>query len=219
MKSISHSQFTAYNECNLKWKLRYINQLSLSSGNIYTLFGSAMHTVIQEYLVTMYNKSIVEADKLDLKTMLKEEMVKEFNIIKEKCNVYPCEQKALIEFYEDGVEIIKHFLKHRNKYFMKKNYELVGIEVPIFMNIQEGVQLKSFLDVVLRNKISGRITIIDLKTATRGWTNYQKKDFYKKSQLLMYKQFYSEKFDVPLENIDVYFLSIFVFTATDNSYF
>ena len=78
MKSISHSQFTAYNECNLKWKLRYINQLSLSSGNIYTLFGSAMHTVIQEYLVTMYNKSIVEADKLDLKTMLKEEMVKEF---------------------------------------------------------------------------------------------------------------------------------------------
>ena len=206
MKSISHSQFTAYNECNLKWKLRYINQLSLSSGNIYTLFGSAMHTVIQEYLVTMYNKSIVEADKLDLKTMLKEEMVKEFNIIKEKCNVYPCEQKDLIEFYEDGVEIIKHFLKHRNKYFMKKNYELVGIEVPIFMNIQEGVQLKSFLDVVLRNKISGRITIIDLKTATRGWTNYQKKDFYKKSQLLMYKQFYSEKFDVPLENIDVYFL-------------
>ena len=81
MKSISHSQFTAYNECNLKWKLRYINQLSLSSGNIYTLFGSAMHTVIQEYLVTMYNKSIVEADKLDLKTMLKEEMVKEFKII------------------------------------------------------------------------------------------------------------------------------------------
>ena len=82
MKSISHSQFTAYIECNLKWKLRYIDKLSLSGGNIHTLFGSAMHTVLQEYLVTMYNKSIVEADKLDLKTMLKEEMVKEFNIIK-----------------------------------------------------------------------------------------------------------------------------------------
>ena len=77
MKSISHSQFTSYNECNLKWKLRYIDELSLSSGNIYTLFGSAMHTVIQEYLVTMYNKSIVEAEKLDLETRLKEEMVNE----------------------------------------------------------------------------------------------------------------------------------------------
>ena len=206
MKSISHSQFTSYNECNLKWKLRYIDQLSLSSGNIYTLFGSAMHTVIQEYLVTMYNKSIVEAEKLDLETRLKEEMIKEFNDIKEKCNVLPCEQKDMAEFYQDGVEIIKHFHKHRNKYFMKKNYELIGVEVPIFMDIQEGVQLKSFLDVVIRNKISGRITIIDLKTATRGWIHYQKKDFYKKSQLLLYKQFYSEKFNVPLDKIDVYFL-------------
>ena len=206
MKSISHSQFTAYNECNLKWKLRYIDKLSLSGGNIHTLFGSAMHTVLQEYLTTMYNKSIVEAEKLKLDVMLKEQMIKEFNIIRARWKIIPCEQKDMVEFYQDGVEIIKHFRKHRNKYFMKKNYELVGVEVPIFINIQEGVQLKSFLDVVIRNKVSGRITIIDLKTATRGWWDYQKKDFYKKSQLLMYKQFYSDKFDVSLDKIDVYFL-------------
>ena len=206
MKSISHSQFTAYNECNLKWKLRYIDKLSLSGGSIHTLFGSAMHTVLQEYLTTMYNKSIVEAEKLKLDVMLKEQMIKEFNIIRARWKMIPCEQKEMVEFYQDGVEIIKHFKKHRNKYFMKKNYELVGIEVPIFMNVQEGVQLKSFLDVVIRNKVSGRITIIDLKTSTRSWTDFHKKNFYKKAQLLMYKQFYSEKFDVPLENIDVYFL-------------
>ena len=133
-------------------------------------------------------------------------MIKEFNIIRARWKMIPCEQKEMVEFYQDGVEIIKHFKKHRNKYFMKKNYELVGIEVPIFMNVQEGVQLKSFLDVVIRNKVSGRITIIDLKTSTRSWTDFHKKNFYKKAQLLMYKQFYSEKFDVPLENIDVYFL-------------
>ena len=206
MKSISHSQFTAYNECNLKWKLRYIDKLSLSGGSIHTLFGSAMHTVLQEYLTTMYNKSIVEAERLKLDVMLKEQMIKEFNIIRARWKMIPCEQKEMVEFYQDGVEIIKHFKKHRNKYFMKKNYELVGIEVPIFMNVQEGVQLKSFLDVVIRNKVSGRITIIDLKTSTRSWTDFHKKNFYKKAQLLMYKQFYSEKFDVPLENIDVYFL-------------
>ena len=206
MKSISHSQFTAYNECNLKWKLRYIDKLSLSGGNIHTLFGSAMHTVLQEYLTTMYNKSIVEAEKLKLDVMLKEQMIKEFNTIRARWKIIPCEQKDMVEFYQDGVEIIKHFRKHRNKYFMKKNYELIGVEVPIFMNIQEGVQLKSFLDVVIRNKVSGRITIIDLKTATRGWWDYHKKDFYKKSQLLMYKQFYSDKFDVSLDKIDVYFL-------------
>ena len=93
MKSISHSQFTSYSECNLKWKLRYIDKLSLSGGNIYTLFGSAMHTVIQEYLVTMYNKSIVEAEKLDLETRLKEEMVNEFNEIKENGIFYHVSKK------------------------------------------------------------------------------------------------------------------------------
>jgi hypothetical protein len=34
----------------------------------------------------MYNKSIVDAEKLDLETRLKEEMIKEFNNIKEKLN-------------------------------------------------------------------------------------------------------------------------------------
>ena len=206
MKSISHSQFTTYNDCNLKWKLRYIDELSLFGGNIYTLFGSAMHTVIQEYLATMYNKSIVLADKLPLDDMLKEEMVKEFNEIKEKGGVLPCEQKDMIEFYQDGLEIIKHFRKHRNRYFTKNNYELVGVEVPIFTTVQEGVEFRSYLDIVLRNKISGDITIIDLKTATRGWIHFQKKNFYKTSQLLLYKQFYSDKFGVPLDKIDVLFL-------------
>ena len=206
MAHVSHSQFTTYNDCNLKWKLRYIDKLGTFVGNIHTLFGSAMHTVIQEYLSVMYNKSIVAADKLDMESRLKEEMVTEFTKVKEGQDVLPCTQEEMMEFYQDGVEIIKHFRKHRNKYFMKKNYELVGIEVPIFMNIQEGVQLKSFLDVVMRNKISGKITIIDLKPSTRSWTDYQKKNFYKKSQLLMYKQFYSEKFNVPLDKIDVYFL-------------
>ena len=122
MKSISHSQFTAYNECNLKWKLRYIDKLSLSGGNIHTLFGSAMHTVLQEYLTTMYNKSIVEAEKLKLDVMLKEQMIKEFNTIRARWKIIPCEQKDMVEFYQDGVEIIKHFRKHRNKYFMKNRF-------------------------------------------------------------------------------------------------
>ena len=90
----------------------------------------------------------------------------------------------MVEFYQDGLAILDHFRKHRGKYFMKKNYELVGIELPIFMNLQENVQLKSYLDVVIRNKISGRITIIDLKTSTRSWTDFQKKDFYKYSYIL-----------------------------------
>ena len=206
MAHISHSQFTTYNDCNLKWKLRYIDKLGTFVGNIHTLFGTAMHTVIQEYLSVMYNKSIVAADKLDMESRLKEEMVAEFTKIKEGQGVLPCTQEEMMEFYQDGIAIINHFRKYRNKYFMKQNWELVGVEVPIVKDVQVGVDVMGYLDVVLRNKISGRVVIIDLKTATRGWTNWQKKDFNKKSQLLIYKKFYSELFDVPLDKIDVYFL-------------
>jgi len=206
MKSISHSQFSAYNECNLKWKLRYIDKLSKFSGSIHTVFGTAMHTTIQAYLTEFYNKSIKSADSMDLVTMLKEEMIKEFTQIREQHKVDVCDQKELTEFYEDGVAIIEGFKKDRAKYFMKKNYELVGIELPIFDQPQEGVQFKSFLDVVIRNKINDNVKIIDLKTSTRSWTNYHKKNFYKTSQLILYKQKYSEKFGVPLDKISVEFL-------------
>ena len=154
----------------------------------------------------MYGKSIVAAESLDLNGMLKTEMMKEFKIIKENQETLPCTQEEIVEFYQDGVAIIDHFRKHRGKYFMKKNYELVGIELPIFMKLQKNVNLSSYLDVVIRNKISGKITIIDLKTSTRSWTDFHKKNFYKKAQLLLYKKFYSEKFDVPLDKISVQFL-------------
>ena len=165
-----------------------------------------MHTVIQEYLSVMYNKSIIAADKLNMESRLKEEMVTEFTKIKEGQGVLPCTQEEMMEFYQDGMAILQHFRKYRNKYFMKQNWELVGVEVPIVKGVQEGVDVMGYLDVVLRNKISGRVVIIDLKTATRGWTDFQKKDFNKKSQLLIYKKFYSELFDVSLDKIDVYFL-------------
>ena len=57
-----------------------------------------------------------------------------------------------------------------------------------------------------RNKINDNIKIIDLKTSTRSWSHFQKKDFYKTSQLILYKQFYADKFDVPLDKISVEFL-------------
>ena len=126
MKSISHSQFTAYNECNLKWKLRYIDKLGTFTGNIHTLFGTAMHTTLQTYLTEMYGKSIVAAESLDLNEMLKTEMMKEFTTIKNNQEVLPCTQEEMVEFYQDGLAILDHFRKHRGKYFMKKNYELFG---------------------------------------------------------------------------------------------
>ena len=106
MKSISHSQFSAYNECNLKWKLRYIDKLSKFSGSIHTVFGTAMHTTIQAYLTEFYNKSIKSADSMDLVTMLKEEMIKEFIQIREQHKVDVCDQKDGVAYTGRAIQVM-----------------------------------------------------------------------------------------------------------------
>ena len=62
-----------------------------------------------------------------------------------------------------------------------------------------------YLDVVIRNKVTDTITIIDIKTSTRGWNKYQKADKIKTSQILLYKKIYSDKYGVPMDKIKVEF--------------
>jgi hypothetical protein len=64
----------------------------------------------------------------------------------------------------------------------------------------------SYLDLVIRDTISGQITIIDFKTSTNGWKDYKKKDESTISQLVLYKKFYSELFNVPVSNINIEFI-------------
>jgi len=66
MKSISHSQFTSYNECNLKWKLRYIDELSLSLVEEFKedkAKNDEISAKIQNYGQNIFNNVIVELKK------------------------------------------------------------------------------------------------------------------------------------------------------------
>ena len=63
---ISYSQLSMYNECPLKWKLNYVDDVSIFESNIYLIFGTAMHEVLQTYLEILYNDSAKNADLLDL---------------------------------------------------------------------------------------------------------------------------------------------------------
>jgi hypothetical protein len=47
--------------------------------------------------------------------------------------------------------------------------------------------------------------IIDIKTSTRGWNDKVKKDEDKQFQLILYKKFFAEQFNIPVSNIDVEF--------------
>ena len=64
-----------------------------------------------------------------------------------------------------------------------------------------------YIDIVILDEISNTIKIYDIKTSTRGWNKWMKKDENKTQQLLLYKQFYSKQYDHPIEDIEVeYFI-------------
>jgi len=208
MKRISYSQFSQWGRCPYMWKLNYVDKLGTYTDSIHTMFGQAMHETLQTYLTVMYNDTIKIADALPLDEMLLHRMKTHYIEIMEKNGgeVF-CEQEDMEEFYSHGLAILDWFKKKRNMYFSKKNYELVGIEVPIEYELPNKIEFIGYMDVVLHDTFRDRYKIIDIKTATMGWNKYQKADKNKTDQLLLYKQFYGKQYDIPLDKIDVeYFI-------------
>jgi len=64
----------------------------------------------------------------------------------------------------------------------------------------------SYLDVVLRDKRTDEIIILDFKTSTSGWNKYQKADKTKTAQLVIYKDYYAQQYGHDVEKIKVEYL-------------
>ena len=208
MKKISYSQYSQWAVCPHKWKLNYIDELRTFKGNIHTLFGSAMHDVLQTYLTVMYNDTIKMADALPLASMLLHRMKKYYKeIVEDLHGEEVSSQEEMQEFYEHGLAIIEWFIKKRGMYFNKKGYELVGIEVPIEYDLPNKIKFVGYIDVLIYDTVREKYKIIDIKTSTMGWNKWAKADKTKTDQLLLYKQFYGAQHDIPLDKIDIeYFI-------------
>lgn len=200
---VSYSQLSMYNQCELKWKLNYADKLGVFKDSIHLLFGTAIHTTLQYYLNVMYTETIQKADDLNLDAMLLTELKRGFTESFEKNNEYPCTKEQLIEFYQHGILILDFFKKHKNEYFSKKGFELLGCEIPLEIDLSENIKFVGFIDIAIKDKVSGKVYIKDFKTSTKGWFPYQQKDETKTQQLVLYKEFYSRKYDVPVDLIEV----------------
>jgi hypothetical protein len=204
MAKVSFSQYSMWSSCPHQYKLNYIDKLGESSSNIHTIFGTAMHETIQHYLSVMYGVSKKQADEINKDKLLLERMRDAYKSEADKMSEgTPCTQIQLEEFYGDGRRILAWLDKHMHKFYSKSGFELVGIEIPLNATIKTGVHFIGFIDIVIRDLASNEIIIIDLKTSTMGWNQYQKADKMKNSQILLYKKYYSELFNIPLQKIRV----------------
>ena len=210
-RKISYSQFSMYSQCPKHWELAYAKNLRTFSQSIHTVFGTAMHETLQHYLTVMYSDSVKAADAIDIHGYLKDQMYSIYKEAVEKMGEHFSNKFELGEFYEDGIAIIDFFKRKRSLYFSRKNEELIGIETPIYHPVNETndkVMMLGYLDVVVRDKRTDTITIIDIKTSTRGWNKYQKADKTKTSQLVLYKKYFAEQYGFDVEDIDIKYMIV-----------
>ena len=208
-KNISYTQLSAWTECPHRWKQMYIDKIK-QPPSIHLSFGSAMHETLQEYMELMYNKGQQHADEFDAHSDFQERFLRMYKADVDKKGEHFATQKELIEFTNDGLNIIDFFLRHRQEHFHKHGWKLLGIEMPILLAPHEdypNVKLMGKLDLVMFDETMHRVVIWDIKTSTRGWTKYDKNNKLKTSQMVMYKKYFAEQYDVPVESIDVrYFI-------------
>jgi hypothetical protein len=208
-KNISYTQLSAWSECPHRWKTMYIDRIK-QPPSIYFSFGTAMHETLQEYMELMYNHSQMKAEEFDIHKHFQDGFLRLYKEDSERAGKNLVTQEQLIEFTNDGLEILDFFTKHRQEHFQKHGWELVGIEMPVLTEPHEdypNVMLMGKLDLVMFDKTTHRLVIWDIKTSTRGWTKWDKANKLKTSQMVIYKKYFSDQYNVPVENIDVrYFI-------------
>ena len=210
-RKISYSQYAMYSTCPKHWELAYVKNLRTFSQSIHTIFGTAFHETLQNYLTVMFNESVKAADEIDINKYLADQMHSLYKEAVEKMGEHFSTRRELNEFYSDGVAILDWFKRKRGQYFSARNEELLGIEIPIYHPVNDKndkVMMLGYLDVVIRDKRDNKITIIDIKTSTRGWNKYQKADKTKTSQLVLYKKYFAEQYGFDVEKIDIKYMIV-----------
>ena len=209
---VSHSQFKTWRECPRKWQLKYRDGLRPPDESIYFVFGTASHEALQLYIRKMYSETVKKANQIDLKDRFQSFLKEEYDSRKEAFKQdhpdreFPVTKKEMVQFARDGKAIIEYFRRNRSEYFPKREWELVGIEEKIDQPLRTGISWIGYLDVVLRNRKTGKYKIIDLKTSTDGWDKWKKREKKRTDQLVAYKMFYADQLGIDPEMIEIEYL-------------
>ena len=120
-KSVSYSQYSMWATCPHRWALKYIENKEPYQASIHTVFGTAMHEALQNYLTVMYEESAAAADRIDIEeyfeNKFRETYLKEYQANKSTHFSSPTEMR---EFFDDGMNILNFFKKKKGGYFSVK---------------------------------------------------------------------------------------------------
>ena len=203
--TVSYSQYSMWRRCPHQWALAYLKGLAPYTASIHTIFGTAVHETMQHYLQVMYDQSGAAADREDIVGLFNERFKSIYKSEFEKTKQHFSNPDEMREFYEDGVNILEWFKKHRSQFFTTRNVVLLGIEMPLMVGLSKNLYLKGYIDFVLYDKDLDKVYIYDIKTSRSGWNDKAKKDDIKLAQILLYKEYFAKQYNIDVDKIEVEF--------------
>lgn len=173
---------SSFYNCPYGWKMVYID-CTEPEQNFYSQFGLLGHNLLQEYF----------EEKLD-KYDLANEYKNRFNIEITKDTPYSRSENLRDNYFEKGLYYFENFDLDLS------DYNILGVELKVEFII-DGKEFIGFIDLLLQNKSTGDIIVLDHKSANypltkKGKVSAKHKkeyDLYKK-QLYLYSKPIYEKF-------------------------
>jgi len=188
MKHISYSELKDWAHCPFYHKLTRIDGIDGFTGNEYTAFGSAIHSVCE-------------------KKLLNEEVEEDFFVRELKKNISELDDevdlKTIHQMMKQGNKIIPEIDDALSDYF--EEYEVLAVELPLYEPMEnENFRFKGYIDAVVATP-DGKVHIFDWKTCSWGWDSRKRSDKMVTYQLTLYKHFFCQKMSIEPKNVETHF--------------
>lgn len=189
---ISFSEFSLFKQCSHKHLIQKYLAIDEEPPSIHLYFGNAVHEAIEKSFEDNYStEKRVEYFRGTFKKNMKENMVG------------TPEFEELDAFTEQGENILQTL----DVKGMLEKYELISVEEPLYEKIHGKFYFKGFVDLVVKDRETGRYVIIDWKTSGEAWNMYWKnKDKTFLKQMKLYKYFWARKNGINLTEIDTKYI-------------
>ena len=206
-RSVSYSQYSIWAKCPHQWYLTYVENKQPYQASIHTVFGTAFHETLQEYITVMYNESGAAADRIDLINLFQQKFAEVYSKEYKAAGAHFSNAEEMGEFFDDATAILDWIKKNRNKLFTIRKVKLLGIELPLILQVANNLFYKAYVDFALYDEDLNKVYIYDIKTSTRGWSDNEKRDDKKIAQVLLYKEYFAKQYGWDVEQIEVeYFI-------------
>ena len=197
-KTFSYSELKNWDFCPHYRKL-IKDRVNPFNDSVYTVFGTAIHLACEEKLkdpkkncddifIKKYKELIVEKEILTREED-EEELKKLKKLVKE------CEGV--------GVGMADEALKELKKTFGKFTLDSTEFRLKEDIENYADFKFKGLVDLVI--KTDDIYHIIDWKSCGWGWDSRKKNDKMNAYQLVLYKHFFAEKFNIDPKKIKVYY--------------